>query len=329
MISRRHLLSGATVLPLPFIRTAKAADAVTVMSPFGFTPEFSDLFNAYSGGHFARQGINATVLATRGAQSIQQLVAGRVQFIRNTCVDLVRSVTTQNLPIIAIGTLTQGSAFTVISPAGKPIDTVADFRGKTVGIQAQVGGASSTYLQIMLKHYGVPADEVTMQVAGNSPGSFDLVKQGRIDCFIGGPDTLLKLQQAKVPVVGWSTDKFIQMPSQIYITTREIAASNPDLVTRFMAAIRASTNEMLTQPLEGIFLREAKDFDMSGLTDMADAVQAEQAFFPLWLLEGKQNMLRNVPERWASGVALMREDGLAGDKPAEYYYTNRFVDDSA
>ena len=332
MISRRRLLTHAAAalsLPMPFIQPAKAADAITVMSPFGFTPEFSDLFNAYSGGHYARQGLDATVLATRGAQSIQQLVAGRVQFIRNTFVDLVRAVTTQNLPLVAIGTLTQGSAFVVISAAAKPVDTVQDLAGKVVGIQGQVGGASSTYLELMLKHYGVPAGSVTMQVAGNSPGSFELVKQGRVDCFVGGPDTLQALQRMQVPVVGWSTDKYIRIPSQVYFTTRALVDSNPDLVTRFMTAQRASVNEMLTRPLPEIFEREAKDFEMTGLKDMAQAVASEQTFFPLWLAQGRDNLLRNVPDLWASGVALMQEDGLAGPEAADRYYTNRFVDASA
>ena len=332
MNTRRHLLKnalvvgGAAAMPMPFIRRAWAADKIAVMSPFGFIPEFSDLFNAYSGGHYAKQGLDATVLATHGAQSIQQLVAGRVQFIRNTCVDLIRAVNTQNLPLVAIGTLTQQSAFIVISAAEKPVNTVQDLKGKTVGIQGQVGGASSTYLQLMCKHYGISADEVTMQVAGNSPGSFELVKQGRLDCFIGGPDTVQKLQRANKAIVAWSTDRYVKMPSQIYVTMREIVTSRPDLVTRFMAAIRASVDEILTGKLETIFAREAKDFEMDGLQDMQQAVQAEQTFFPLWLAEGKENLLRNVPERWASAVSLMRENGLAGAAKPGDYYDNRFVD---
>jgi NitT/TauT family transport system substrate-binding protein len=327
MLNRRTLLSAAAGLAV-VPKRSQAADRIGVMSPFGFTPEFSDLFNAYSGGHFSRQNINATVLATHGAQSIQQLVAGRVQFIRNTAIDLIRAVNTQNLPLIAIGTLTQASAFVVISSAERPIASVEELRGKVVGIQSQVGGASSTYLQLLLVHNKIKPDEVTMQVAGNTPGSFELVKQGRVDCFIGGPDILNVLNGLGEKTVAWSMDRYIKLPSQIYVTTREMAEGNPDLVTRFMRAIRASTHEMLTTPLPAIFERESKDFEMTGLKDMAAAVAAEQAFFPLWTAEGEQNMLRNVPERWTSGVALMREDKLADDRPAEYYYTNRFVDAS-
>jgi ABC-type nitrate/sulfonate/bicarbonate transport system substrate-binding protein len=329
MTTRRGVLKGAaaaTALAMPYVNRALAADTITAMSPFGFIPEFSDLFNAKSGGHYAKHGLDVTVLATHGVQSVQQLVAGRVQFIRNTFVDLVHGVSSQDLPLVAIGTLTQASAFFVISAASKPIETVQDLRGKTVGIQGQVGGASSTYLRLMCKHYGVNIDDLTMQVAGNSPGSFELIRQGRIDCFVGGPDTLQKLLRANVPAVGWSTDKYVKTPSQIYVTTRDMVASRPDVVARFMAAIRDSVNEMLTVPLPTIFEREAKEFEMDGLGNMDEAVAAEQSFFPLWLVEGKDNLLRNVPERWASGVSLMKENGLAGLAPPEAYYTNQFVD---
>ncbi len=331
MTTRRDVLkvavaAGASMVSPPALRQAFAADAVTSMSPFGFIPEFSDLFNGKSGGHYARHGLDVTVLATHGVQSVQQLVAGRVQFIRNTFVDLVHGVSAQDLPLVSIGTLTQQSAFFVISSAQKPINTVEDLRGKTVGIQGQVGGASSTYLRLMCKHYGVGLDDFTMQVAGNSPGSFELIKQGRIDCFVGGPDTLDKLQRMGAPAIGWSTDRYVKIPSQIYVTTREMVKTRPDVVARFMAAIRESVNEMLAVPLPTIFEREAKDFEMDGLRDMDDAVKAEKAFFPLWLAEGKENLLRNVPERWASGVSLMKENGLAGSAPPETYYTNQFVD---
>jgi hypothetical protein len=59
---------------------------------------------------------------------------------------------------------------------------------------------------------------------------------------------------------------------------------------------------------------------------MPAAVAAEEAFFPLWLTEGRDNFLRNVPARWESGVSLMRENQLAGDQPPEFYYTNKFLD---
>ena len=40
----------------------RAAEKVTLMTPFGFDSDFIDLMNAYSGGHFAKQGLDATVL---------------------------------------------------------------------------------------------------------------------------------------------------------------------------------------------------------------------------------------------------------------------------
>jgi hypothetical protein len=199
-------------------------------------------------------------------------------------------------------------------------------RGKIIGIQSQVGGASSTYLQLLLTHNHIGMDEITMQVAGNQPGSFELVKQGRVDCFIGGPDILNVLQGMKEPVVAWSMDRYIKLPSQIHVTTRDMAEKNPDLVTRYLRAIRASASEMLAGPLQMVFERESKDFEMTGLKDMPAAIAAEQAFFPLWLTEGRENFLRNVPARWASGVALMQENHLAGAQPPETYYTNQFID---
>ncbi len=48
------------------------------------------------------------------------------------------------------------------------------------------------------------------------------------------PAVVLRLQNE--PIVAWSTDRYAPMPSQCYITTREIAERQPEMVVRFLRA---------------------------------------------------------------------------------------------
>lgn len=329
-ISRRDFLLRAAVATVfadaPIAGASAAAEPVTVFIPFIFTPEYSDILNAYAGGHFAKQGLDAKVLASKGVQSLQQLVAGQGQFIRNVALDVIKGVTAQGLPLICIATIGQGSTFELVSLEDKPILNPAELKGKTVGIIG-VGGASDTYLEVLLAKVGLRRADVNVIAAGNSPGEAMLLKQGRLDAFMCTMDTAAAARMAGEPITSWSTDKFITMPSYVHVTTRDIVDKAPDLVRRYVRAIKASVDELVSRPLEPILVRETKDFQMSGMDDMARAVRIqEMSIRDNWLAAGRQNLLRNIPEHWQAGVDALRSIGYKNLKPATYYYTNEFVD---
>ena len=114
---------------------------------------------------------------------------------------------------------------------------------------------------------------------------------------------------------------------QVYLTTKSIIDTSPDLVLRFCKAMKASVDELLSQPLAPIFERAARDFDIPGLTDMDKAVATQQATAKvLWLADGRENLLRNVPRRWVAGVATLRDEGVTGIPDPTALYTNQFID---
>ena len=87
MMKRRSFLkagaaAGISVAGFPaIIRAAGAAEPVTIVTPFGFIPDFIEIMNGVSGGHFAKQGIDAKIVGAHGsAQSVQQVVAGQAQY---------------------------------------------------------------------------------------------------------------------------------------------------------------------------------------------------------------------------------------------------------
>jgi ABC-type nitrate/sulfonate/bicarbonate transport system substrate-binding protein len=330
MPTRRQFLkaSAAGIAGFPaIVKAARAADKITVLSPFGFTPEYSDLFNAYSGGYFAKQGLDAKVLATRGIQSVQQLVAGQADFIRNAAVDVVKGVSAQGLPLVCIATIGQGSTYHLVSLKDRPVATVKDLKGKKVGIITAQGGASSTYLEILLASAGLKKDDITMIVTGNNPGEVEYIKRGQIDCFMATIDTVGMLDHVGEPVTSWSTNDYFHMPGFVHVTRRDIVEKSPDLVQRYMRAIKASAGEMVDGSLQTVFERESQDFEMGGLKDMKLAIELQKmAIDRLWLAEGRKNFLRNVPARWKAGIDAMRAAGMEKIAGPETYYTNRFID---
>jgi len=333
-MKRRSFLKSAAgaaaIAGVPAIRrTAFAADRITVLTPFGFLPDFIEIMNAAAGGHFEKFGVDATIVGAHGAsQTTQEILADQAQFARNAGIDLISAVGKGNLPLVSIATLYQGATFHMVSLRDKPIADGRDLRGKTVGI-VSVGGSTDTFLNLILAKVGLPREAVKREVVGNSPGALQFIRQGRVDCFICSINVVVTLERKGEPIVYWSMDRYAPMPGQIYMATRATVTDKPDLTVRFLRALKASVDEIMSQPLASIFARAAKQYDLPGVKDIDLTVAVQEASIKrLWLSQGRQNLMRNVPALWQSGVDAMHGLGLIASTDATPLYTNKFIDDA-
>ena len=203
--------------------------------------------------------------------------------------------------------------------------TVEELKGKTVGV-VSVGGSTEILLDLMLRRVGLTKQDVPREVTGNSPGALQLARQGRVDCFIASTEVVAALGRAREKIESWSTDKYVPMPGQCYITTRDEAAQHADRAVRFLRAMRDSVNELLTQPLRPIFERAAKDFEIAGIRDIDARVGSVEEARALWLAQGRDNLLRNVPALWEAGAKALTEAGLAKISAPQELYTNALID---
>lgn len=332
MIARRDIIKGAggltlsAALGLPAIRTASAAEPLTFMTPFGFVPDFLEMMNMVSGGFLAREGFSPALRGGQGtATAIQQLMTGGASFARMTAIDVFTAVA-KKVPLLSVSTLYQGSNFHVISSKEKPVNSVLELKGKTVGV-VSIGGSTEQLLEMILRAGGMTKADVTIQVVGNNPGVMQFIRQGRVDCVINSIAVVVALQTAKEPIENWPTDRYAPMPSQVYATTSDFAEKKPEVVVRFLKALKASTNDMLHGDIPGILHRASGDFDIPGIKNVAEQVALIQ--FTMkgpWMSEGAQNFLRNVPELWRKAGAEIDKAGIAAVPNVDALYTNQYID---
>jgi NitT/TauT family transport system substrate-binding protein len=333
MTTRRRLLAGAAAagagLAFPaIIRPARAAETVTLITPFGFDADFIDLMNAYSGGHFTREGLDAKILGASGTvQHIQQVIAGQADYGRFSGIDFTRVVGAKDAPLRAFATVRQNSGFHVVSLPEKPVRSGADLKGMTVGILSY-GGTTETLIEVMMAKAGVAKDDVKLLVTGNSPGEVDLIRQGRIDCFICTYPVTFILRHSSEKLEFLSVDVPVPAPGQILHATRDTLTKRPEVTVKVLRAIKASMEELMKGPVEPIFERAAKDFEIPGAKDIAMlAAQQRQAVIDNWFVEGQpKTLLRNLPERWQAGCDELHAVGIADVKNPASLYTNEFVD---
>ncbi|TWF49401.1 ABC transporter substrate-binding protein [Neorhizobium alkalisoli] len=333
MTTRRSLLkhtaaiAAAGLFPMPAIVRAQALEQINVLTPFAFGASFIEMMNAVSGGHFAKQGLEVKLEAGRGgAQTLQQLVSDQTRFIRISSIEQIGAVEKSGEDLVCFSNLYQASTFHLVSLKSKPIKSAEELRGKTVGL-VSVGGSTEIFLNLMLHKVGVPPAEVKREVTGDTPGALGILQQGRVDCFICSINVVAALRHMDAPVEIWSTDRYAPMPSQGYVAKRSVMEKNADQFVRISKALTASVNEIITQPTEMIYQRAAKDFQIPRMDKMDELVAITKATVDdLWLSQGKENLMRNVPALWASGVETLRDSKLTTATDPTKFYTNTYID---
>ncbi len=333
-IGRREMLArtlagtaaGTAALGGVGVSSALAAEKLTFVTPFRYLIGFAPVLYAKSGGYFAKQGFDATVLGGNGsASAMQQLIAGRAKFTRTSSIDIIKAIANQKVPLLAISTIAQGSVFSVVSPADRPIKTAADFKGKKIGV-VSVGGGTENLLNMMLIQAGIDPKTVGRQAVGNSPGAFGLVKQGRIDAYIISIGSVIALREMGEKIYTFNTDKYAPNPSQVYVCTKETAEKEPQTVVRFLKAVQGSVREILMGDRLNAIRSVTKEFDVIGAKNKHLTRLALDAELKLWLTQGDDNLMRNVPDLWKSAQTLTAKAGIGKIDDIQTVYTNKFMD---
>lgn len=325
MDRRSFLVSAGALAVTPAL--AQTRESFTFCTPFGFIADFLEIMNAHTGGHWRDQGLDSKVVGAQGTSpAIQQLTAGQAQMIRAASIDFMRAVAQQNLPLIAVSTIYQGSTFYMISPEDKPIRSAQEMKGKTIGI-VSVGGTTDLFIDLMLTKVGLDKGVVKKEVVGNNPGALQFVRQGRIDAFIASTGVVEALHSAKEKIVTFSTDKYAPMPSQCYVTTREVAQKRPELIVRALRGLKASVDQVIAGPIGPLIARATKDFDVPGSRNLDALERNMNAAKALYFSQGRENLMRNVPKLWRDGADVLAKAGL-GDvtKIVDTLYTNQYID---
>lgn len=335
MTTRRKFLKGAAIgagamVAAPaLIRTSGAAEPMSVVTPLGFSIDFFDTMNAYSGGHYKKFGLDAKVIGgNTGVQMAQLVVAGQANFGRGAPPDIIRAVAAHQVAPIAISTVAQGCNFRVFSLKSNPVLEPKDFKGKTVGL-ITMASPTGIYLDAMLAKAGLSKDDVQRQPTGGTPGAIEILKKGRVDCFISTISVEVALRLAHEPVAVFDPDQYLPLPGQCYYAMQQTLDQRPELTVNFLRAIKSSIDEMLSEPLKPLIVRAAKDFEIPGannpdlLATMLQAIVKE-----LVLSEGRQNVMLNIPRKWNEGCAALELAHMVTIADPSVLYTNKYVDEA-
>jgi NitT/TauT family transport system substrate-binding protein len=279
-------------------------------------------------GYFKDEGLDVTFQATRGsAPAIQSVLAGSALITRAGAIETVAAVSTQDAPLMNVAMLEHKSPLWFVSTKENPLDEPQDWEGKTMGLPSE-GGTSEQTLDVMLASQGVDRESVERQVVGLSPGTFELVKQGRIDGYtVGSVDGVIFEQQ--IPEANLLDPSEYVTEGQCYLVSKRTMAEKEDQVLGYLTAIRRGVEEVLDDA-PGFdktirALRKTQDLPELETDKLAKAVL--KVHTDSWLLEGEENLLRTVPETWQKVYDQLLEIEVAEpDQDPSEWFTNDLVE---
>src|SRR5690606_35238964 len=109
------------------------------------------------------------------------------------------------------------------------------------------------------------------------------------------------------------------------VVTRETLDSRHDDLVAYLKALKATFDVVIDggDELAELIPQVREDWDLPQLDDPEAATPVIQGVADMWLAAGRDNLLRNVPERWEEGVEGFKKLKIAKeDASATDFYTN-------
>jgi len=248
LMRRRRLLAGgaATTALMAAGSRAMAAEKLTVVLDWLLNCNHAALFAAQQTGAFDRAGLDVTLVAPADPDSPCRLVAAGQADLALSYGTQLNMVDAAGLPLLRIATLIDTPLNTVMALGGGDIRTLADLKGKKIGIS--VGGVEEALLDAMLQSAGLaPADVTIVKVNYNMVSA--LISHG-LDAAIGAyrnVEVLEVRQMGQTPLVFLPEQHGVPLYDELIVVARRDRREDTRL-ERFVGALQEGTNALLKAP---------------------------------------------------------------------------------
>jgi NitT/TauT family transport system substrate-binding protein len=301
-------IACAPAAPTAVKPTTPVVEKLKLQLNFIRNVEHAGILFAEQKGFFSSENLSVEVIPGGSGIDPIQVVAGGSTDIGISAASSLINARSQNIPVKAFASQFQKSPIALTCRTDSGIKTVAQVRGKKVGVKP----TARPMFEMLLKQAGLSTDDV--QIMPNSQTDVVPIATGRIDClfttFAVNEPVSIKQQGVDV-VVMLIHDNGLPEQSNVYFTSDKILAEKPDVLARWLRAVRKGWQEALNDP--AVTAKSAID---SGLVEGLDITQqTEQARLqgPLMTsgLAADKGLLWLDADAWAITAKNTFEQGAA------------------
>ena len=199
-------------------------------------------FIALYGGLFRDQGLNVTfVPAVSSETAISAQVNGQYDITAGNYVSYIQAQEGHqaNLDIFAEGSVMEQGAQAIYTMPGSSIKTIADLKGRTIGINAPENILYLLAASVLAEH-GIPAGQVTFKDNIPLPLMAAALRSGAINAAVL-PEPFASMAEEKfgaVPLTDLNQGATTSFPVLGYVVTKQWAQKYPRTLAAFYTALQ-------------------------------------------------------------------------------------------
>ncbi len=191
-------------------------------------------------GIFANYGLDVDYTAFAGDAKIQQAIAaGAIDFALGSGPSMAFAA--KGIPAVAVAAFAgEPRNLAVLVDKDSPAKTATDLKGKTVAVTT-VGSLTEWLVRRMASQEGWGHDGVHFVEIGSFDSSLAAMKTHQVDAMVGSAEAGYLLEEKNQARVLLTFEKYApKFHTHVIFARKDLVASNPDVVNRFLKGVFAS-----------------------------------------------------------------------------------------
>jgi ABC-type nitrate/sulfonate/bicarbonate transport system substrate-binding protein len=197
---------------------------------------------ARGAGFFKEEGLDVrpVTLSSSGPIMMALLMSGQADIVIAGAVAILRGIH-RGAPVVVVSGHLNRMSYALMTAKG--LKTVADLKGKTIGITG-IGGMGEFTVVESLRRNGLVKDRdfSVLNIEGGPAARMAALKTGKVQAVPLTPGQRVQAENDGFTVLLDTRETLTELPSTIVASTRDFANSSPDKMVRFLSALDRAMN---------------------------------------------------------------------------------------
>jgi NitT/TauT family transport system substrate-binding protein len=191
---------------------------------------------ARGAGFFKDEGLDVrpVTLSSSGPIMMALLMSGQADIVIAGAVAILRGIA-RGAPVVVVGAHLNRISYALMTAKG--LKTVADLKGKTIGITG-IGGMGEFTVVESLRRNGLVKDRdfSVLNIEGGPAARIAALKTGKVHAVPLTPGQRVQAENEGFTVLLDTRETLTEIPSTVVASTRDFTSSSPDKMVRILRA---------------------------------------------------------------------------------------------